>query len=79
MRLLGQFYYFFTKRFRTQKNTKSTKSAKSTETQPSKSTKGYKQTKIKKCSLKTSNGKKVTYSLICIFVIFVHVKKRNRK
>ena len=29
--------------------------------------------------LKTSKGKKVTYSLICVFVLFVRVKKENRK
>ena len=29
--------------------------------------------------LKTSKGGKVTYSLICVFVYFVHAKKRKKK
>ena len=34
--------------------------------------------KLKMC-LKTSKGKKVTYSLIYVFALFVRVKKENRK
>ena len=34
--------------------------------------------KFKMC-LKTSEWKKVTYSLICVLVFFVCVKKKNRK
>ena len=33
----------------------------------------------KKCAQKTSKGKKVTYSIICIFVFFVRAKKRKQK
>ena len=29
--------------------------------------------------LKTFKGGKVTYSLICVFVYFVHAKKRKKK
>ena len=29
--------------------------------------------------LKTSDWKKVTYSLICVFVFFVHAKRRKKK
>ena len=55
---------------------KAPKAPKSRKKQPSKSTKRYKQTKIKKYAQKTSNGKKVTYSLICVFVI---AKKKIHK
>ena len=49
---------------------------KAPKTQPSKSTKRYKRTKIKN-ALKKHQGKNVTYSLICVFVIFVRAKKRE--
>ena len=43
----------------------------------------YKQRKTKNavflCALKTSKGKKVTYSLICLFVLFVRVKSFRKK
>ena len=50
---------------------------KSTNTQPSKSTKRYKRTKIKNALKKTSKGKKVTYSFICVFMLFVRARKRQ--
>ena len=56
-----------------------TKSTKSTKTEPSESTKRYKQTKIKNVPKKTSKRKKVTYLPICVFVPFVHAKKRKQK
>ena len=54
---------------------KAPKSTKSTKTQPSKSTNANKQTKIKN-ALKKSKWKKVTYSLICVFVL---AKKKIKK
>ena len=40
-----------------------------------KTQKAYKRTKTKKaaffCAYKTSNGRKVAYSLVCVFVLFV--------
>ena len=35
--------------------------------------------KNKKFAQKTSKGKKVTYSLICVFVLFACVKKRKKR
>ena len=48
---------------------KSTKSIKSTKTQPSKSTKTQISKQKQLMYLKTSKGKKVTYLLICVFVL----------
>ena len=87
MRLLRQFYtfyYFFTKRFCRQK--KAQKAPKSTE-KPKKAQKrnqakaqnANKPTKIKNALKKHLTGKKVTYSLICVFVFYVHAKKRKQK
>ena len=60
--------FFFTKRFHT--HTK-TQKHKSTKTQPSKSTKRYKRTKIKNALKKhlNANKRKVTYSLVCVFLL----------
>ena len=79
MKLLGQFqtlYFFLTKRFCTHQKHQKHQKHKSTKTQPSKSTKRYKRTKIKN-ALKNICGEKVTYSLICVFVLFVGAKKRK--
>ena len=54
-----------------------TKSTKSTKTQPSKSTKTQISKQKQLMYLKTSKGKKVTYLLICVFVLFVRTKKRE--
>ena len=35
--------------------------------------------KNKKMCLKESKGEKVTYFLVCIFVLFMHAKKREKK
>ena len=85
MRLLGQFqtlYFFITKRFRThQKVPKSTKKHKKHQKHKN-ATKQKNKTQISeqklKIRLKTSKGKKVTYSLICIFVFFcAHREKKT--
>ena len=48
--------------------------------QPSKNTKTQiKGTKIKNALKKTSKGEKVTYSLMCVFVLFVCAKERKWK
>ena len=54
-----------------------TKSTKSTKTQPNKSTKTQISEQKQLMCLKTSKGKKVTYFLICVFVLLVHAKKRK--
>ena len=38
-----------------------------------------KRTKVKNALKKHLRGKKVTYSLICVFVLFVHTKKREQQ
>ena len=89
MRLLNfkLFIIFFTKRFcmrkKAQKSTKNTKSTKkhkkAQKRNQAKAQNANKPTKIKNALKKHLTGKKVTYSLICVFVFYVHAKKRKQK
>ena len=64
----------------TPKNRKSIKKQKSTKKHKNATKQKHKtqisEQKLKMC-LKTSEWKKVTYSLICVFVFFVRAKKRK--
>ena len=72
-------FFFFTKWFCTHQ--KHLKALKNTKTKPSKGTKCILANNNKICASKTSKGKKVTYSLICVFVFSVREEKKieNKK
>ena len=79
MRLLGQFwtlYFFYEKILHAPKAPKALKAQKRKDATKQKH-KTLQENKNKKCAEKTSKGKKVTYTLICVFELFVRAKKRK--
>ena len=74
--------FLFTKRFCRHKEHQKAQKAqkkhqKAQKCNQTKAQNANKRTKTENALKKTSEWKKVTYSLICIFVFFVHTKKRK--
>ena len=77
--VLNPLFFILTKRLCTHQKQQKHQKQISTKTQPRKNTKTEISKKYKNCLLKTSKGKKVTYLLICFFLLFVRAKIEKRE